>query len=138
MTLRHVRPGLTTLIAVMVLGSIALLISFVITLRAGGEADVSLNIAQGQRAETMLAGCSEEALLRLSRDANYAVSSEETILLDDQTCRVRVERVPGAGLPTFAIRLQATYRQAQKCLVLNLVVPNMQLITADPLPCGDF
>ncbi len=136
--IRHsFRPGITTLVTVMVLGSVALLISLVISLRAGGEADASLAIAQGQRAEAMLIGCSEEALLRLSDDPDFGVE-EEAVILDDQECLVRVSRVPGSSLPTYAIRLKAIYRQAQKCALLNLVVPNMQLLTSEPLPCTEF
>lgn len=131
------RPGITTLVTVMVLGSVALLISLVISLRAGGEADASLAIAQGQRAEAMLIGCSEEALLRLSEDRYFGVEGA-TIAIDDQECFVSVSRVPGASLPTYAIRLKAVYRQAQKCALLNLVVPNMQLLTSEPLPCTEF
>lgn len=135
--LRHERQGLTALVTVLILGSIALLTAIVIALRGAGEVDLGLTSLQGQQADAILLGCREEALLRIQRDRRIGRDSAAQSVIGNGTCTMQTRLLPGTSLETYDVTLQAERGRSKKCASLKVIVPSMQIVSFDPLACSE-
>lgn len=129
--------GLTALITVMVLGSVALLTSVVIALRGISEVDLGITSLQGQQADTLLVSCNEEAMYQLSLDPTYATQETVTVELPEGKCTVDVSSIPSAQLPTASIILHAQRGRSIKCADVTLVVPLMEIASWRQIACPE-
>ncbi len=103
---RRQRPGAALLITVLIVGSVALLITMGIALRGIAELDAAVRTAQSQRAMAMAESCLQHTLLGLWEDKSFARSGA-SFAFDDGTCTAETHTVPEH--PTFReLRVKAT------------------------------
>lgn len=130
------RSGLTALITVMVLGSVALLTAITIALRGSGEVDLGLSTLHGQQADVILSGCVDDALIRLSRDATFAHDEAVVTEIGQGTCTIKVFDIPGASFQTYAVAARAERGRSQKCAYVQVIVPVMQVAQWKQVSCS--
>lgn len=125
------RPGITALVTVMVLGGVALFTAIVIALRGAGETDLSLTTLNGAQADALLAGCADEALLRLSRDQDYGSSGAAYFPFGNGECTVTVQRSPDNQ--DYDIIVTAKRQRSRKAARIKVLLPAMQIISWDSI-----
>lgn len=135
MTTFRQRNGLTALITVLVLGSVALLTAIIIALRAAGEVDLGLTSLHGQQADVTLSGCAEEALIRLSRDQSFAQGASQSYDIGNGTCTFRTFLAPSSGFQTYGIELKAQRGRSEKCASMRVIVPSLQIAQWKTVAC---
>ena len=97
----HTKPGMMLLTTVLLMGAVSLMVAVSIANRGIGEMSISYSDNQGIRAQNMAEGCTQNALLRLSRNSSY---SGETLTVQDGVCVIAVE----TNGSNATIRTQAT------------------------------
>lgn len=102
MTIHSSRSGAMLLMTVLVAGAVALTIGLSVALRGIGELDMGFSGNQSLETLAVADGCVQEALLRLSRDSNYAGTTDLSVgegkcdiavsgISDDRTVAVDAE-----------------------------------------------
>ena len=125
------RSAMTALLTVVVIGSAALMMSIAIALRGIGESDLAVSSVRLAQVDALLSGCSDEALLRLSRDQTFGQGVPVRFPLGAGTCTITSESVVGTTLETYAIIITAERQRTKKSARVTVLVPTMQILSWD-------
>lgn len=122
---------MTALLTVVVIGSAALFSSIAIALRGIGESDLAVSSVRLAQVDSLLSGCADEGLLRLSRDQTFAISEPVRFSLGNGTCTLSNKSVVGTTLETYALTITAERLRTKKSARIAVMVPTMQILSWD-------
>ncbi|TAK04688.1 hypothetical protein EPO33_01695 [Patescibacteria group bacterium] len=89
------RPGFSLIISVTIIGTVLMLVAISATRVLLQQLSTSVGLDDHIAAKYLAEGCAEQALLRLSEDAQYA--GNETIIIDGLSCTIRPKELSGSN-----------------------------------------
>lgn len=114
------RHGFSLIISVTIIGTVLMLVAISSTRVLLQQLSSSVGLEDHIAAKYLAEGCAEQALLRLSEDAQYA--GNETITIDGLPCTIRPKELSGSNT-VFTTEVQLNTRVYRLRVELSSISP---------------